>query len=494
MNTETQQVTVPVADIRKMLEFDPEFFIHFFLADQLSHEVPDFHIEIFTEMTHGEVKRLVIAIPRAHAKTTLAKLCAVWYLLFSDYRFVLYVSGSHDLVVPYVNDIASFFDTENFQAVFGRVEWRKRQDGVGIYEFKIPSLNKVCILRGLGSGQRVRGINVSNERPQLAIVDDAEDDEDVESDAMHQKMMKWWFGPFIKCLNPFKNKVIVAGNLLSARSLLYKLLTSDKWRSYLYGSIRKDGKSLWPDMWPIEALKDDFREYESNGMAARWFAEMMNQPVAEGGGIIKSEEICYKPARLPPDVEYGFITVDPAISKESWADRAAVVAHAWIAEEEQWQIVETDSWRGIDPTTLFYAIIAMAARWGFRVIGVETAAMQGGIKHHFEHLKLLDNLTQYEFVELSTGNQRKNERITTWASQLKKSNNHRTRYALTEGDYIVTQQLLMLEPLRKDNDDDVIDCCAYGTQMQTRYMAAIMRTLPNAPVQAAQRLVNMAEC
>ena len=69
------------------------------------------------EMTHADVERLVLAIPRGHSKTTLAELACVWYLLFSDFRFVLYVSGSHDLVVPYVNDIAAFFQTDNFIAV-----------------------------------------------------------------------------------------------------------------------------------------------------------------------------------------------------------------------------------------------------------------------------------------------------------------------------------------------------------------------------------------
>lgn len=494
MSAETQQVQIPVEQIRLALKNDPEFFIQFFLGDQLTHPVPAFHVEIFAEMIHGDVLRLVVAVPRGHAKTTLAKLGCVWYLLFSDFRFVLYVSGSHDLVVPYVNDIAGFFDAPNFVSVFGEVQWLKRQDGVGIYKFRIPSIGKTCILRGLGSGQRVRGINVDNERPQLAIVDDAEDDEDVETDAMHQKMMKWWFGPFLKCLNQFNNKIIVSGNLLSSRSVLYRLLQSKEWRSFLYGCIRKDGTPLWPDLWPIEKLQADFREYEANGMASRWFAEMMNQPTAEGGGIIKSDEICYKPARLNTDVKYGFITVDPAISKENWADRAAVVAHGWVESETQWQILETFATRGIDPTALFWKIIDMASTWGFRAIGVENAAMQGILEHHFNHLKMLHNLWQYVFVPLHTHNRSKTERLAAWAAELKESKTRKALYALTAGDYVCTQQLLMYEPMRKDNEDDVIDCAAYGVQMRSRYMSEIMQTLPNAIQRKATSLVQMADC
>lgn len=494
MAEETAQVSLPVAQIREGLRQDPEFFIQFFLADMLTHPVPDFHIEIFSEMTHADVSRLVIAIPRAHAKTTLAKLCCVWYLLFSDYRFVLYVSGSHDLVVPYVNDIVSFLETPNFIAVFGQVEWLKRQDGVGVYKFRIPSIDKVCILRGLGSGQRIRGINVDNERPQLAVVDDAEDDDDVDTDEMRYKLRRWWFGAFLKCLNPFHNKIIAAGNLLSSRSLLQHLIESPSWRSYLYGCLRENGEPLWADMWSIEALRADFREYEDAGMVARWFAEMLNQPIAEGGGVIRPEEITYGVERTPGEPEFGFITVDPAISRERWADRAAIAAHGWIDEEQYWQVVKYDSWRGIDTTKLYYAAIGLASEWGFRVIGVESGAMQGVVEHHFNHLRLLNNHTNFIFVPLKSGNRRKTERIASWAAQLRASETQSASYALTRGDYQATHQLLRYEPTRRKNDDDIIDCLAYGPQMASRYLNEIMRRQPDAIQGKSTRLAQIANC
>ena len=91
-------VEVNLQEVRALLRHDPEFFLHFFLTDIITGDVPLFHSDIFREMTHEEVLRVVLAIPRGHAKTTLAKLACVWYLLFSDYSFVLYVSGGHDMV------------------------------------------------------------------------------------------------------------------------------------------------------------------------------------------------------------------------------------------------------------------------------------------------------------------------------------------------------------------------------------------------------------
>ena len=310
---------------------------------------------------------------------------------------------------------------------------------------------------------------------------------------MHLKIMRWWFGPFLKCLNPIKNKIIVLGNLLASRSLLFKLLQSNQWRSFLYGCIRANGEPLWPDVWSIEKLKEDFREYELNGMAGKWFAEMMNQPIAEGGGLIKAEEICYRPPRVPEEIEYGFITCDPAISKETWADRAAIGAHCWIPEEQIWQTVEVRYWRGISCIQLFHQIIDLAAKWHLRVIGVEAAAMQGVLEQLFRHLQLLHNLQQYAFVPLATQNRKKTERLAVWTSMLKQIDDVPARWALTQGEYAITQQVLMYQPMRRENDDDIIDMCAYGVQMIERYMAQIMQTLPQAILHKPASLASIAQ-
>lgn len=487
------QVQVSQLELREALRNDPEFFIQFFLGDQLTHEVPEFHKEIFFEMTHDEIDRLVLAIPRAHAKTTLAKLAAVWYLLFSDFRFILYVSGSHELVVPYVNDIAGFFESDNFIAVFGEVEWLKKQDGIGVYKFKIPSLGKTCILRGLGAGQRIRGINVDNERPQLAICDDLEGDDDVANEAVHRKHLKWFYGQFLKCLNQFKNKIIVSGNLLAKTSILYKLLTSERWRSYLYGAIRADGEPLWPDLWPVEKLRLDFIEYQEAGMAEKWFAEMMNQPTAEGGGLIRAEEIAFLPPMLVGDARYGFVTVDPAVSPERWADRAAIIVHAWNDEAQKWQIVETHAARGMDVIEIFKTAIDLASKWGFRVIGVEASAMQAALAKVFVFLQGIFNVQQYQFVPISSGNIAKNVRIAAWSALLKQSAGKNSQYALTYGEFIIVQQLLNYEPAKKKNDDDVIDACAYGVQMIERHIGEIMRDFDFTVTGNATPLIVVAE-
>ena len=105
--------------------------------------------------------------------------------------------------------------------------------------------------------------------------------------------------------------------------------------------------------------------------------------------------------------------------------------------------------------------------------------MQAALVFVYEHLQHIRNLHEFRFLPVTTENKRKTIRIGTWAAMLKQTDKQTASYALTEGDYIITQQLLAYEPLRQANDDDIIDCCAMGPQMVNKYMAEILQTLPN---------------
>ena len=476
----TQEVDLSREEIIEALRTDPEFFIHFFLGDALTVPVPPFHIDSFRLMT-ADVDRIVEAIPRGHAKTTLARLACIWHFLFTDWRFIVYVSAtSEDLAIPSVNAIIDMMLCDNFVAVFGELTFQIRRAGDGLYKFTIPGINKTCILRALGVQKTIRGINVDGERPQLAILDDIENRENINDERLYKKLRTWLYSTFFKALNQFKNKVIHIGNLIHARSCLNHHLESDRWYSRLYGCLLSNGQPLWPDLWPLEKLIADFKEYQEIGEVDNWFAEMMNLPIPPGGGIIKADEIYYRPHRSVEDVRYGFITLDLAISQETWAHRTVATAHGYIEDADDWQVLEYEAWFGIDPINLFYSIVRMAYRWRIAVIGIEDVAYQASLKFVFRYLALENRLPNLVFLPLA-GRNRKAQRIITWASE-----NKARKYALNEGDFIATKQLIMFDPSKKENDDDIIDSIGYGTQMKARYMTEIVNQqlgLPSAEIQ-----------
>lgn len=441
------------AALKQALSHGGELFIQFFLGEELVFPVPKFHIDSFKLLLASTVSRIALALPRGHAKTTLAKLAVVWYFLFSDYKFVVYISNTATVAAAACNDIINFLQGPNCRAVFGEIQWETERRGEGLYIFTING--KKCILRALGAGQQIRGLNIDNTRPQLAVVDDLEDDDNIATKVLFEKLRQWVYGPFMKALarNP---KIIWLGNMLSTQSLLYSHCNSQLWHSMQFGCLLEDGTPLWPDLWPLERIRMDYAEYQTNNLVPRWMAEMMNQPVPGSAGLIDDSKIIYAPMRQPDEIEYGFITLDPAISQQRWADNTAIVAHGWV--DDRWQVLDVVAGKfTID--VIWKECIEMAFRWGFRVIGLENVAYQASLQHIFQLYNEMHRLMEFEIIGLPAAG-RKHERIKTWTSQLSSG-----LYCLTEGDFSVTQQLLMFNPQKKENEDDVIDACAYGPYM-----------------------------
>ncbi len=273
-------------------------------------------------------------------------------------------------------------------------------------------------------------------------------------------------GTFFKALSRKRKKVIYLGNMLSSKSILYHLVhRSRMWYSIIYGCLLSDGTSLWPEMWPLEAIRQDFIEYQQMGLIARWFPEMMNLPIAEGSLLINGDEISYSPPLNPGDQETAFITVDPAISKKEHANASAVVVHA--LRNSQWQIVETISGR-FDPGQLFMVILRACIKWNTRTVGIEQGSYKLALEFLFE-IFMQEHQQQFFVYEIPHYNRGKTERLAVWCALLKKG-----MWSLQDGDIVITQQLMTYDPVKSNNVDDIIDACAMGVVMTEMYMPAIM--------------------
>lgn len=468
VNTIQQHIVqMNVHELENALRYDQEFFIQFFLGDNLTHNVPSIHKVLLKLMTSTAVAALAVAIPRDHAKTTMAKLACVWYFLFSKYRYILYVSNDSLLAVEACKDIVAYMESDNFISTFGIILFETKQEGTGFYVFMLGK--KKCILRARGAGQSVRGLNTDNCRPQLAVIDDLEDNDNIATEDLFRKLKIWFYGPFKKCLDKFDNKIIQVGNLIATQCLLQEHLDSPFWKSVRYGCILSDGTPLWPDAFPIAKLVNEYKEYQRAGVIHVWLAEMMNIPVPAGGGIIDFSKIQYRPPVGPGDCSFGFITVDPAISEETWSDKASVVAHGFVEDYNQWVIVEHKHEYVNDPNTLITMAVEMAVRWAFGVIGIENVSFQRVLQYYTKHYLLDNYILGIEVVPVPAIGS-KTSRIAAWCAQLSEGT-----YSLPEGEFSITEQLALYDPTKKKgNKDDLIDGCSMGTYMIAAHGGLIM--------------------
>lgn len=479
IRADTESVELTISQIKDALRYNREFFIQFYLGEELTTPVPAFHLDIFNEMVDMLVERLAEAVPRDFAKTTLAKLAVVYHLLFTPIRFAVYLSNTSPVAIAAVVDIMEFFQQPNHVAVFGEVEFIVERAGTGFYIFKIG--DKVCILLALGRGKQVRGLNMQHQRPQLLVCDDLEDEETAGSEPQFKKCQAWLYQAVFRALDKRYNKVIHIGNIHGALSILQNHCDSQFWHARKYGCILEDGKPLWPQMWPLEKLRLDFLAYEEQGLTALWFAEMMNMPPVEGRRLIQASEITYLPAVKPRQYRYGFVTVDPARSKKTWADYMAVAVHVFNETYGIWQIAYVEAQRGVDEVDLFHQIMQIMRDWNFRVCAIEAYALQETLLVLFQQLLAIHQPhADVTFLPVTHGNSSKTSHISAFASLLKKTKNLPPTYALTHGDFQTTNQLLAFDPALKNNRDDVIDACAYGPIVTAHYMHEV-RKVKNLP-------------
>jgi hypothetical protein len=472
----TQELEGEIGLIRQMLAKDAEFFIEFFLADSLDMPVPQFHVEIWGLLTDQDKERVLLAIPRDHAKTTLAKLVVIWYWLFTRHRFCVYLSNTAPIAKGACRDIMQFLELDNFIRLYGRIKMVKssENEGLWIFDLTLPGGRvKRCMLRGLGQGQQMRGINIDNQRPDIAVVDDVEDNDNTESELQQKKLDRWVFGPFLKALARRK-KILWLGNMLSKTSLLARLSKNPRWNPVVFGCLVKDSvtgalQPLWPGKWSVAALQDDFKEYKDNGLVETWMCEMMNMP-GHGENGFNLDQMNYLPVPTPDMVEYAWMSLDPAFGQSSHSDESAISVHVIPRGGGTPMTVATahsPMWSEVD---ILEEMIRLGTYWNAWTWGIEAVAAQRVLISLFNVLLAQRGLwNQVVMVPLMSGRgDPKVGRIKAFVALM--ANNE---WGIAEGDIDITNQLMGYDFRKKDQSDDIIDSAAYGPMMMESYLPLI---------------------
>lgn len=463
------------------LETDAEYFLEFFLAEELTWPVPAFHVTAWHELTDVKLLRKALAMPRSHSKTTLAKLAVVWHFLFTPVRFSLYMSNTARFAKNACIDVLNYFDCANFRALFGSITIEKESETDGLWIFKLvmpDGRRKRCILRATGAGQQMRGLNIDNKRPEFAVVDDLEDYENTATPELRNKLSTWFHGTFMKALNPQWNKVIFIGNMISATSILASLTKEESWNPTVFGALVKTDddnlQPLWPDLWSVEALIDDFRFYKRQGLMHVWMAEMMNLPGQTEYGF-SGESINYQPTPVQDELEAAFVTIDPAFGLVSGKhDKSAIVAHG-IDRHGLTHILAVESGHFTEPE-IYSVAKRMAQEWGANVWGIESIAAQRVLLTLFESYLFRDGLQhKIELVPVINGaNTSKVGRIRAWVASMKgHPPDIPPTYAIAETDMALTTRILEFDVTKKDQQDDELDACSMGLTMLSQYLETI---------------------
>lgn len=342
-------------------------------------ETPDFHREILAMISNDENRRIGIAAPRGHAKSTTVNFTyALWASVYGQVRFGVIISDTISQSIEFVNALKSEFeDNAILRWLYGdfvnEKEWR---DGEFVLKSGVKWVAK-------GAGMKIRGIRYRATRPDLLIFDDLENDERVSTAFQRKKLKNWLLRAALPALSR-DGRAVLIGTVLHHDSLLQNILQQKDafggWQVKMYRAIETDEgggeRALWPEHKNLETLKrmrDDatFGEYVGSLAFAQ---EYQNTPLAENDLIIKPEHIRWaEKIEETAQIRKTVIAIDPAVSQRETADPTGKVVASLDDVGRIW--VRYVGNERLSPNQNAEDIKRLSQRFDPQFIGIESGAL-----------------------------------------------------------------------------------------------------------------------
>ena len=264
------------AERRRRADQDFEFFIGAYFPHYIrSPHKSELHRYLFKRLpeivasTRSETD--AIAAPRGEAKSTLvSQLFVLWCLVTGRKKYPVIVMDSIDQAYPML------------EAIKAELEFNPRlsmdyPDACGqgrVWQSGTIVTRGDAKVQVAGSGKKLRGLRHGPHRPDLCVLDDIENDEQVRNPDQRDKLQSW----LTKTVLPLggaaaKFDVVYIGTILHYDSVLNRTLSNKMWRTAKFRALLQwpDRMDLW-DTW--EAILRSDGEAEADVFYAMQRAEM----------------------------------------------------------------------------------------------------------------------------------------------------------------------------------------------------------------------------
>lgn len=308
---------------KKLAAIDLEYFGKAYLPHYFTRKTPQLHRDLDKIWQDGVLKglkpttkeitktisrmpgcRRAIAAPRGHAKSTNFTFKDNLHAILYEYKhYILILSDSSDQAEGFLEDIRSEIEENIYiKEDFGELEGKVWRNDVLLTATNIK-------IEAIGSGKKVRGRRHKNWRPDLIVLDDIENDENVRTPEQRKKLENWFLKAVSKAGDDYTD-IVYIGTILHYDSLLSKVLNNPSYKSVKYRAVisfakRKDLWEAWEEIYidlnnekrQEDALEfyEEHKEEMLEGTEVLWedklsYYELMVMKVSEGDASFNSEE------------------------------------------------------------------------------------------------------------------------------------------------------------------------------------------------------------
>lgn len=274
-------------------------------------------------MCCSDHKRIAIAAPRGFAKSTaITHAFTIASVLYRVSRYVVIVSNTEAQAIQFLGDIRlEFRENEDLIALFGVRKILKDTETDFVvqmldgHEFRIVAK---------GSEQKIRGAKWRGTRPDLIVVDDAEDDESVMNSERRDKFKNWVLGALIPMLSD-RGRIRWVGTVMHMDSMLERILNDEHWVSKRYRAHDEDFTNLlWPEKRSVEWLRAERASYISQGIPEKYAQEYLNYPIDESTSYFRREDFIPIPAADLHVRRRYYAAIDFAITQKERSDYTVI--------------------------------------------------------------------------------------------------------------------------------------------------------------------------
>lgn len=396
---------------RRQKVLDPVCGFDYFVTHYFPHYIRSpsrsaLHDYLFTQLpqvlSHPTSVNLAIAAPRGEAKSTLvSQLFSLYCLITQQKRYLLIVMDSIDQAYPMLEAIKSELEFNRRLGIdFPEISGAGRVWQVGTIVTRANQKVQVA-----GSGKKLRGLRHGAYRPDLVVLDDIENDEQVRSPEQRDKTENW----VKRTILPLgeaggKLDVIYIGTILHYDSVLNRALSSKAWRTAHFKALLQmpDNMLLW-DKWEElylsegEAVADAFYSTNQDEMdqgaqiswAARPLLNLMKIRARDGHATFDSEyqnepssgddaifaEVLQYWTKLPENLIY-FGALDPSMGKAGASrDPSAILVGGYHRETGKLYVVEAQIKKRV-PDLIIEDVIRLHSQYQCHRWFVETVQFQ----------------------------------------------------------------------------------------------------------------------